>query len=88
MKFGIMMHLRPLNLMGIQKFQNPIWRAVAILNIEKSRYLRPILTKFCMVAHISPPELTSCSKNKTFKNPSSWTAAILKIVKCDISANV
>jgi len=38
----------------------------------------PILMKFCMMAHISPPELTSCSKNQIFKNPSWWTAAIFK----------
>jgi len=27
-------------------------------------------------------------KNQMFKNPRWWTAAILKIVKCDISATV
>jgi len=40
------------------------------------------------MAHISPPELTNCSKNQTFKNPRCWTADILKIVKCGISSTV
>jgi len=31
------------------------------------------------------PELTSGSKNQTFKNPKWRTAAILNIVRCDIS---
>jgi len=76
MKFGMMMHLSPLNLMGNQKFkekfQNPRWQTAAILKIEKSdipETVCPILTKFCMMAHISPAKLTSCSKNQTFKNP-------------------
>jgi len=62
-----------------------------ILKIEKSRYsdtVWPTLTKFYMMAHISRPELTRCSKIQTFKNPGWRTAAILKIVQCDISATV
>jgi len=38
MKFGMMMHLRPLNLTGkskISKFQNPRWRTMAILKIKQ-----------------------------------------------------
>jgi len=31
--------------------------------------VRPIVMKFYMMAHISPPELTSSSKNQNFKNP-------------------
>jgi len=41
-----------------------------------------------MMTRISSPELTGCSKNQMFKNPRWWTAAILKIVKCNISATV
>jgi len=43
-----------------------------------------------MMTHISSPELTSWQlfKNQMFKNPRWWTAAISKIVKCNISATV
>jgi len=46
------------------------------------------LIKFCMMIHISPPELNRCLKNQTFKNPRWRTAAILKNFKCDIWATV
>ena len=57
-------------------------------NRDISETVWPILTKFCMMAHISSLELTGCSKNHTFKNLRWQTAAILKIVKCDISATI
>jgi len=57
-------------------------------NCDISKTVWPILTKCCMMTHISPPELTSCSKHQIFKNPRWRTAAILKIVKCDIWATV
>ena len=46
------------------------------------------MLKICMMTHISPPEITSCSQNQTFKNPRWRTADILKIVKYDISETV
>jgi len=83
---------------------HPIWRSTKNFKISKSKmadgghlenkkswYLRnpwPILTKFCMMAHISPPELISWSKLPTFKNPRWQTSSVLKIVECDISATV
>jgi len=33
-EFGMIMHLRPPNLMGNQKFQNPRWWTDAILKIK------------------------------------------------------
>jgi len=51
MKFGRMMHLSPLNLMGNQKFQNPRWRTSAILKVEKSRYIIRRLADFDKILH-------------------------------------
>jgi len=93
-RFWLMMHLNPPNLMGNQKLKNfkiqddgrrLSWKSKN-RNILASILL--ILTKFCRMAHINPLEVISWSKNQTFKNPRWWTAAILKIVKCDISATV
>jgi len=55
-------------------------------NRDISKTVRPIMTKFCTMTHISRPELTSCSENQTFKNLRWWMAAILKFVKCDMQA--
>ena len=67
MKFGIMMHLRRLHLMGSQKFdkfenfkmqdggRRPSWKSK---NRDISETVWQILTKFCMTLHISSPELT------------------------------
>jgi len=66
-------------------------RTAAILKIKNrdiSKTVWLIMIKFCMMTHISPPELTRSSKNHTFKNPRRRTAAIFKIVQCDISGTV
>jgi len=47
-----------------------------------------ISAKFCMLTHTGSPNPKHCSKNQIFKNPRWQTAAILKIVKCDISATM
>ena len=60
-------------------------------NLKNRDISETVWTKYCiicMIAYISPPKLTSWSKYQTFKNPLWRTAAILKIVKCDISASV
>jgi len=41
-----------------------------------------------MLTHIGPPNPKECSKNQFLKNPRRRTAAILKNVKCDISAAI
>ena len=88
-----MMHLSPSKLMENQKMKNfkiqyggrrPSWKSK---NRNTSETVWPIL-KFCMMAHNNPPEVTSWSKNQTLKNLKWRTSAILKIVKCDISATV
>jgi len=93
-KFGTAMHAGPPNLMVTPKFQNfkiqdggrrPSWKSK---NCDISKTIWPITStmKFWMMTPISPPELTSCSKNQTFKNPRWQMATNLTIVKCDISA--
>jgi len=37
------------------------------INRDISETVWPILTEFCKMAHISPPELTSSSKTQTLK---------------------
>jgi len=60
--------------------------AILLGAITKTVWL--ILLKFCIMARISPPEITICLKNQTFKNLSWQMAAILKIDKRDISATI
>ena len=87
----IVMHIRPSNLTANQKFQNfkildggrrPSWKSK---NCDISKTVWPMLLKFRTITHISSPELTSCSKKLSFKNPRWWRATILIIAKCDIS---
>jgi len=68
---------------------NPRWRKAAILKNRKSAIspsakVRPIGTKFGLVAHIGPPNRTG-SKISTFQNPRWQTAAIMKNRKTVIS---
>jgi len=53
MIFGIVMHLRPLYLMGNQKFKNFKSNVAdgVILKIEKSQYLRNRLADFDEILH-------------------------------------
>jgi len=65
MKFGTAMHIRPPDMTVNQKFQNfkiqdggrqPSGKSN---NHDMSETVWPILTKFCTMAHINPPEVTS-----------------------------
>jgi len=56
------------------------------INCYISATVRPISTKFSVLAHIGPPNPKKCSKNPLKKNPRWRTAGILKNVKCDMSA--
>jgi len=67
---------------------NPKWRTAAILKKRINYYISatvpPISTKFCVLTYWSSKPYM-LFKNQIFKNP-RWTTAILKIIKCDISA--
>jgi len=67
-KFGTTMHISPPpdGLPKIKKNENPRWQTVAILKIEKSRYLRNRLADFDKILH-DDTQLTSCSKYQFIK---------------------
>jgi len=67
-----------------QFLKNPTWRTAAILNNVKCNIpatVPPILMKFGMTMHLSPPHLMGKPKISKFQNRRWWMAASLKIEK-------
>jgi len=73
MKFGMTIHVIPLYLMenrALKSFKiedGERWQSLKLQNCDISETILPILMKFCTIAHINPPELTSCSLIKLLK---------------------